>query len=168
MPECTSRRQFVACLVSSLAAGATARAWGDLPIAWIEGIGADDRRYPIPAGDSVNIDRVAQVIIVRSNAHAYAFALSCPHESAAVKWVEKDHRFQCTKHDSRYQADGTHISGRATRNMDRFPIRKDGDSLVVTTTMTYHSDLDPKDWAAAVVDLGTTGTASLDSQRLTR
>lgn len=151
---CRSRREFVGCVAAGLVIGMAPPAWVGLPRRFVEGIGADgERRYPIPATDSVSIDRSAQIIIVRAAGHAYAFALSCPHESAAVKWVDKDHRFQCTKHDSRYQADGTHISGRATRNMDRFPIRKDGDTLVVTTTGTFHSDLDPKGWAAAEVDL---------------
>jgi nitrite reductase/ring-hydroxylating ferredoxin subunit len=150
----TSRRTFVACLATSLAAEALGRAWGGLPVRWIEGAGTlAERRYPVPATDSVNIDRQASVIIVRADGHAYAFSLACPHESAAVKWVEKDHRFQCTKHDSRYQPDGAHISGRATRNLDRFPIRRDGASLVVTTDGTFHSDADPKGWAAAVADL---------------
>jgi nitrite reductase/ring-hydroxylating ferredoxin subunit len=135
--------------------GVSVHAWGGLPVRWIEGAGAGaaERRYPIPEADSVSIDRGAQVVLVRAAGRAYAFALSCPHESAAVKWVEKDHRFQCTKHDSRYQSDGTHISGRATRNMDRFPIRREDTSLVVNTATTFHSDLDPKGWAAAEVDL---------------
>ena len=44
-------------------------------------------------------------------------ALSCPHQNNAVKWVAKDHCFQCTKHDSQYQPDGVYTSGRATRNL---------------------------------------------------
>jgi nitrite reductase/ring-hydroxylating ferredoxin subunit len=125
-------------------------------VRWIdaaEAAGAGERRYPIPAADSVNIDRQSQVIVVRADGHMFAFSLACPHESAAVKWVEKDHRFQCTKHDSRYQADGTHISGRATRNLDRFPVRKDGATLVVTTDVTFHSDTDARGWGAAEVDV---------------
>ena len=155
MSEC-SRRQFVICLSSSVALGASAHAWADLPVVFVESLGGGDRaeqRYPVPAADAVSIDRSAQVVLVRASGHAFAFALSCPHESAAVKWVEKDHRFQCTKHDSRYQVDGTHISGRATRNMDRFPIRREGAVLVVTTDTTVHSDTDPRGWAAAAVEL---------------
>jgi Rieske Fe-S protein len=90
---------------------------------------------------------------VRAGAHVFAFSLACPHESAVVKWVDKDHRFQCTKHDSRYQADGTHISGRATRNLDRFPVTKDGATLVVRTDAAFHSDLDPRGWASAEIDV---------------
>jgi nitrite reductase/ring-hydroxylating ferredoxin subunit len=114
---------------------------------------AAEKRYAIPTADGVTIDRQSQVVLVRSEGHAFAFSLACPHESAAVKWVDKDHRFQCTKHDSRYQIDGTHTAGRATRNMDRFPIRKDGTMLVVTTDVTFHSDADAHGWASAEVDL---------------
>jgi nitrite reductase/ring-hydroxylating ferredoxin subunit len=152
--SCPSRRQFVACLFGSLAFGAVTSAWSDLPVRLIDGRGASgERRYPIPTADSVNIDHAGQVIIVRANGHVFAFSLACPHENAAVKWVEKDHRFQCTKHDSRYQPDGTHISGRATRNLDRFPVREEGAELVVSTDTTFHSDLNPQGWAGAEVDV---------------
>ena len=155
MSERPTRRNFVACVALGLTCGFVPPAFAGLPVRWIESLDASaagERRYPIPPTDSVNIDRQAQVIVVRSGVHVFAFSLACPHENAAVKWVEKDHRFQCTKHDSRYQADGTHISGRATRNLDRFPVRKDGATLVVTTDVTFHSDADPTGWAAAVVD----------------
>ena len=48
-----------------------------------------ERRYPIPATDSVNVDHAAQVIVVRLADHVYVFALSCPHQNNAVKWVQK-------------------------------------------------------------------------------
>ena len=79
------------------------------------------------------------------------FALSCPHQNNALKWVEQAHRFQCTKHDSRYQPDGVHISGRATRNMDRYVIRRDGESVVVDLHTWVQSDKDPAAWAAASI-----------------
>jgi nitrite reductase/ring-hydroxylating ferredoxin subunit len=105
----------------------------------------------MPPADSVNIDRDAQIIIVRASGHVFAFNLACPHENAAVKWVANDHRFQCTKHDSRYQADGEHISGRATRNMDRLAIRREGGELVVELDRLIRSDQDAAGWAAATV-----------------
>jgi Rieske Fe-S protein len=90
-------------------------------VAEIMGTGAaNEKRYTLPASDSVNIDRQSQVILIRFQNSVCAFALACPHEQAAVKWLPKDHRFQCSKHDSQYQPNG---SGRATRNLDRFAIR---------------------------------------------
>jgi len=123
-----------------------------LPVVMTEGSQAgDDRRYPIPATDSVNVDRTAQLIVARAQSHVYVFALSCPHQNNAVKWLPKDHRFQCTKHDSQYQPDGVHTSGRATRNMDRYVIRRDGDSVVVDLHRWIQSDKDPAGWAAATI-----------------
>jgi nitrite reductase/ring-hydroxylating ferredoxin subunit len=99
----------------------------------------------------VNVDRTAQLIVVRFAGHVYVFALACPHENNAVKWVAKDHRFQCTKHDSRYQPDGVHTAGRATRNMDRFEVRRDGDSVVMDLHRWFQSDKDPAGRAAATI-----------------
>jgi nitrite reductase/ring-hydroxylating ferredoxin subunit len=151
-----SRREFLGysrCVVMGVAAfGLPTNDLAALPIGLIDGRGdRAERRYLIPAADSVNIDHAAQVIVVRAAGHAYAFNLACPHEHAAVKWVANDHRFQCTKHDSRYQADGVHIAGRATRNMDRFSVGRDGEELVVDVNHWFRSDLDPAGWAAAMI-----------------
>ncbi len=153
-----ARRAFLqtsGCLALALvAAGVLPRDLLAQPIGTVTGTTSGaDRVYPVPAVDGVSIDRVEQVILVRSQNRAFAFALSCPHQNAAVRWVENDHRFQCTKHDSKYQPDGTYTSGRATRNMDRFPIRRDGASLIVSLDRVFQSDVDAAGWAAAVVTL---------------
>ena len=116
-----------------------------------ESASAEERRYPIPPADSVNIDHDVQVIVVRAQGHMYVFNLACPHQQAAVRWLPQDDRFQCTKHDSKYRPDGVYMSGRATRNLDRFVIRRDGDSLVVDLDRLLQSDKDPSAWAAATV-----------------
>ena len=110
-----------------------------------------ERKYAVPAADSVNIDHEAQAILVRYQGHVFGMFLGCPHEHAAVRWVEKEHRFQCTKHDSRYQQDGVHISGRSTRNLDRFGIRHEGDAVILDFDRLFQSDTDPAGWAAAVI-----------------
>ena len=123
-----------------------------LPVFLTEGAqNGGERRYPIPPVDSVNVDRTAQLIVARAQGHVYVFALSCPHQNNVVKWLPKDHRFQCTKHDSQYQPDGVHTSGRATRNMDRYVIRRDGDAVVVDLHRWIQSDKDPAGWAAATI-----------------
>jgi len=152
-----SRRDFLrsggGCALATLAACALkAVDLGALPVTTVTGAGGgEERKYEIPAADSVNIDHAAQTILVRYQGHVFGMSLGCPHEHAAVRWVEKDHRFQCTKHDSRYQQDGVHISGRATRNMDRFGIHRDGDSIVLDLSHLFQSDTDPAGWAAAVI-----------------
>ncbi|MDP9322427.1 MAG: Rieske (2Fe-2S) protein [Acidobacteriota bacterium] len=112
-----------------------------------------DRAYPIPPADGVTIDRDAQVILVRASGHMYAFALSCPHQNAAVKWVAQGNRFQCTKHDSRYQVDGVHTAGRATRNLDRYPIRRVDNVVHVDVSRVFRSDADLAGWTAATLTL---------------
>jgi Rieske Fe-S protein len=153
----SSRREFiqgVGCFAGALAAlGIPAHLLaGSVTIIDSEQSGTD-KAYPVPAADGVSVDRAAQVILVRANGHVYAFALSCPHQNAAVKWVPQHNQFECTKHDSHYTADGTHVSGRATRNMDRMPIRKDGDMVHVDTAHVFQSDKDGAGWNAAVVTI---------------
>jgi nitrite reductase/ring-hydroxylating ferredoxin subunit len=124
---------------------------GATPV-FIEGaVRGEERTYPVPAADGVSVDRDAQVILTRAGGRVYAFALSCPHQNAAVRWVAKEDRFQCTKHDSRYQVDGLHLSGRATRNMDRYPISREGNLIRVDISHVFQSDRDPGGWAAAGV-----------------
>ena len=113
------------------------------------------RSYAVPAADGAQIDRDNDVILVRWQNALYAFALSCPHQNTALRWDDRDHGFQCPKHHSRFQADGSYIpgSGRATRNMDRYAIQMQGGSLAVDVDTVYQEDQDGPKWAAAVVHL---------------
>jgi nitrite reductase/ring-hydroxylating ferredoxin subunit len=115
------------------------------------GAGSAEKRYPIPASDGATIDHDAQVILVRYQNRIVALALACPHQNAAVKWLPGDGRFQCSKHDSRYTSDGVHTAGRATRNMDRFPITRDGATVVVDVSRVYRSDQDAAGWGSAAL-----------------
>jgi nitrite reductase/ring-hydroxylating ferredoxin subunit len=135
-----SRREFLQFLTAGVA------------IAFVAGVRAGSEvRYPVPAGDGVTIDKTAQVIIVRYQGHAYAFNLACPHQNQMLRWLPKEGRFQCPKHESKYQPTGVFMNGRATRNMDRLGLRIDGASLVVNVDTMFMSDKDPAGWAAATV-----------------
>lgn len=116
-------------------------------------VDGQERTYPIPAADGVTIDRDAQVIVVRHQGGLYAFNLACPHENTALRWRRADNRFQCPRHESKYLPDGTFIEGRATRHMDRLPVRRDGSNLVIDLSRIVRSDLDKAAWDAAVVKL---------------
>ena len=70
-----------------------------------------------------------------------------------LKWREKERRFQCTKHKSRYRPDGIFVDGRATRGMDRYPLRMAGGKIVVDTTASIHQDEDEDAWNAAELRL---------------
>ncbi len=124
-----------------------------LPVAATSGVqtGPNEHTFPLPAADGVTIDRETQVILVRFQQRVYAFNLACPHENTALRWRQTDGRFQCPRHESKYKPDGTFIEGRATRHMDRFAVRRAGDSLVVDLSKLYRSDLQQAEWGAASV-----------------
>lgn len=112
---------------------------------------ATERRFAIPAGDSVTIDRDDQLILARAAGYVFAFALSCPHQNTMLRWDAEALEFRCPKHKSRYRPDGTFIAGRATRSMDRLRIRRDGDAVVVDVDVAYRQDDQLGEWAAAIV-----------------
>lgn len=142
-----SRRQFLSVASGTIGAMLAHAA----PIEARAGSAADEKRYPLPAGDGVSIDRGAEIILVRFHGQVFAFNLACPHENYALRWRDKDLRFQCPEHESRYQPDGTFVDGRATRHMDRFAIRRDGADVVIDLNALYRSDKHATQWAAAVV-----------------
>lgn len=163
MSDCTNcdptgRRDFLrtATAALSVALGSlamTPREAAALPLSLLRSLEreGDEVTYPIPAKDGVTIDDNNEVILVRWQSQAYAFNLSCPHQNTALRYLAADNRFQCPKHKSKYQPDGTFISGRATRNLDRFAIRKDGSKLIVDVGAMYKSDKQAAGWAAAKV-----------------
>jgi Rieske Fe-S protein len=126
-----------------------------LPVNFVRALSSTgrDRAYPIPAADGVQIDKDESVIIARAGNKVFAFSLACPHQNTALRWDGDNNRFQCPKHKSKYQPDGTFISGRATRGMDRFAVRRDGANLIVDLERLYEQDDNPAEWAAAVVTL---------------
>jgi Rieske Fe-S protein len=161
-PGCTTRREFLGAAATAAAAAAALLGLGlgadrlaALPVTLGDAASANGelRTYPIPAADGVTIDKKAQVILVRYQQAIYAFALSCPHENAALRWRDGDKRFQCPRHESKYSPDGQFLSGRATRNMDRFGIVRQENSVVVDLAKYYRSDQNNDEWAAAVVKL---------------
>ncbi|HEY8062632.1 MAG TPA: Rieske (2Fe-2S) protein [Gemmatimonadales bacterium] len=109
--------------------------------------------YPIPAEDGVQIDTANEIILVRWQNAVYAFNLACPHQKVALRWNQGDTQFQCPKHHSKYQPDGTFVSGRATRNMDRFSVSRAGNEILVNVDSMHKSDADTAGWTASVIHL---------------
>ena len=126
-----------------------------MPVSFTHALGRHDdtRQYAIPEQDGVQIDREAEVILVRWQHAVYAFALSCPHQRTMLRWRPDDARFQCPKHKSKYRPDGVFIEGRATRGMDRHAITRTDDAVQVDLAVLFKQDKDPAGWDAAVVRL---------------
>jgi nitrite reductase/ring-hydroxylating ferredoxin subunit len=111
-------------------------------------------RYGLPAADGVAVDEGNEVILVRWQGRAYAFSTKCPHRGGRLEWHPAESRVFCPKHKARFRPDGAHDSGRSTRDLDRFDIRREGSSLVIDRDALRRADSDPAGWAAAVAMLG--------------
>lgn len=115
-----------------------------------------EKAYPIPAADGVQIDRDNEAIVARAAGKVYVFSLGCPHQNTTLQWVASDHQFACPKHHSHFLADGTYVdgSGRATRGMDRFAVKRgpDGSTVVADFDVLLQED-DNDGWATAFITL---------------
>lgn len=152
------RREFLLRVTTAVAAAlaglaASPRDAAALPLGAMGplSVQGDEVSYPLPTADCATIDEAREVILVRWKGAVYAFPLSCPHQKTALRWRAADSRFQCPKHKSKYQPDGAFISGKATRNMDRFAVRKQGKNVLVNLTKTFRSDHDTTRWTSATI-----------------
>jgi Rieske Fe-S protein len=114
-------------------------------------ISREEKSYPIPAADGAQIDRDQDVIVSRWQGKIFAFNLACPHQNTAIRWDGGKSRFQCPKHKSIYTPEGVFVEGRATRGLDRFAVRRDGNSIVVNLDSLFEQDKDADKWAKAFV-----------------
>ena len=155
----TSRRDFVrdaslgvGVFLASLGMSRSAAA---MPVSIVSALmrSAQAVTYAIPAADGVHIDTGNEIILVRWQNSVYAFNLSCPHQRTALRWNASASQFQCPKHKSKYTPQGSFISGRATRGMDRLAISRQGTNVVVDADRMYQEDENEAEWKAAFVHL---------------
>jgi nitrite reductase/ring-hydroxylating ferredoxin subunit len=160
-PMASSRRAFLRdigmAVGAVLAAGAIgptlALAEGVSEIAPARSSGAQ-RTYAVPATDSVSVDAANDVIVARWNNRVYAFSLRCPHRGTRLEWLDDERRIFCPKHEARFRPDGSHDSGRRTRDLDRYDITLQGQSTIVVDLNALHrANEEPQAWQNAVVQL---------------
>jgi Rieske Fe-S protein len=155
--SCASRRAFLSHIsgaaLAAMVGSTVFAADASYPVVDIEGLEVDPahKSFPLPSADGVNIDKATGVILVRYQGKVIAFNLACPHENTALRWKQASGKFECSKHNSRYTPDGKFIDGRATRNMDRLPITRDGANVVVDLSRMIKSDEKAAEWASAVL-----------------
>ena len=113
----------------------------------------NEASYPIPPQDAVTIDRDHEAILVRYQGRVYVFGLSCPHQRTPLRWEEEEHRFRCPKHKSTFEPNGAFVSGRATRNMDRYAVRRDGSNVIADLSALFQEDKDAEHWGQALIQL---------------
>jgi cytochrome b6-f complex iron-sulfur subunit len=57
----------------------------------------------------------------------------CVHLGCSVPHCDTSSLFECPCHGSKYRLTGEYYGGPAPRGLDRFPIAKEGDAVVVDT-----------------------------------
>jgi len=157
--ELVDRRRFLAQAGATVAGamvalGMSADRAAAIPLTFVTGVrspNGNELSLPMPAADGAAIDRNNDMILARYQGKAYAFGLACPHQNTALRWLAEEGRFQCPKHKSKYAPDGTFLSGRATRSMDRYAVRKDGSNVVVNLDTLYREDKQKAEWQNAFV-----------------
>lgn len=112
------------------------------------------RTYAMPEEGTVSVDAGNDVILARWENRIYAFSLRCPHRGTKLEWRANDRNVFCPKHKARFLPNGTHVSGRRTRDLDRYGIRREGTSIVVDLSVLNRADQDLARWRSAVVDVG--------------
>lgn len=109
--------------------------------------------YSIPGEEAVLVDSDNEVIIARTGRTVRAFSTRCPHKGAKLQWREAESKFFCPKHKARFDSSGDHVSGRRSRNLDRFAIRIQEGNLVVDTDAVLREDGDSTRWRNAFIEL---------------
>ena len=109
------------------------------------------RAYAIPTVDTISVDAGNDVILARWQNRVYAFSLKCPHRGTHLEWITDQRRIFCPKHKARFLADGSHDSGRQSRDLDRYGLSRQGGSVVVDLGTVLRADIDREAWQAAVI-----------------
>ena len=112
-----------------------------------------ERTYAIPAADGVSIDVANSVLLARWENRLYAFSLKCPHKGARLEWRASEARVFCPKHKARFLANGSHVSGRGSRDLDRFRMRRAASGVVVDLGQLLRQDREPEAWQSAALSL---------------
>lgn len=111
--------------------------------------GRRTRTYSIPTTDGVSVDTVDGIALARWKGTLYAFSLECPHKGADLQWREGERQLYCPKHKARFSPSGAHVSGRMTRDLDRFALVRQGPNVVVVMDQRLTST--SADWGRATL-----------------
>lgn len=90
-------------------------------------------RYP---ADSVTLDPVTAIYVIRSAQGFYALNAICTHLGCLTAWKPEADMIACPCHGSKFQRDGTKIAGPAPRPLMRLKVwlSDDGDLMVDRST----------------------------------
>jgi cytochrome b6-f complex iron-sulfur subunit len=71
--------------------------------------------------------------VTRVEGNLLALYQKCPHLGCRVPFCESSARFECPCHGSIFNLKGEYVGGPAPRGMDMFPVRVEGEQVLVDT-----------------------------------
>jgi len=71
--------------------------------------------------------------VTRVDGNLLALYQKCPHLGCRVPFCESSGRFECPCHGSIFNMKGEYVAGPAPRGMDMFPVRIEGEQVLVDT-----------------------------------
>lgn len=86
----------------------------------------------LPVGGAKTITYAGVPAIVIRTAESFkAFSLICTHLGCIVEWQRGDREFYCACHDGRFDQFGEVIAGPPPVPLEQFPVRVEGDKVIV-------------------------------------
>ncbi|MFA5891584.1 MAG: ubiquinol-cytochrome c reductase iron-sulfur subunit [Actinomycetota bacterium] len=71
--------------------------------------------------------------VTRVDGELRAVYQKCPHLGCRIPFCESSNQFECPCHGSVFNRKGEYVRGPAPRGMDSFPVREEGDDVIVDT-----------------------------------
>jgi nitrite reductase/ring-hydroxylating ferredoxin subunit len=111
--------------------------------------------YATPPHDGASIDAANGIVLARVKNAVYAMSTICPHRATTtLEWLPDEREFHCPKHDALFRPDGELIQGRPDRAMDRYAVRRAGQTIAVDTATVFQQDTAQDAWNRAFATVG--------------
>jgi Rieske Fe-S protein len=111
---------------------------------WLDVATVSELTGPQPIAKKVLADHVSGWAVTKEEHNVFVLPAKnnqvlstiCPHEGCEVAWEQARNRFSCPCHESYFAADGSRISGPASRGLDALPTRVQDGKLQVQYRVT--------------------------------
>jgi cytochrome b6-f complex iron-sulfur subunit len=135
-----SRRAFLRnAVLGSVGASLALIGGGFVAFFWNNKTGAFGGEIPVPltlvpaVGEAPYRNQGGKFYIINNEDGALAIYWKCVHLGCTVPWNDAEGDFHCPCHGSVYDRFGERIAGPAPRPLDLFPMRVDGNNVIVNT-----------------------------------
>ena len=106
---------------------------------WLDVATLPELTGPQPLAKKVTVEQISGWAVTTEEQNVFVLPAKnnqvlspiCPHAGCEVAWEPSTNRFSCPCHESYFTADGSRISGPATRGLDSLPTRVQDGKLQV-------------------------------------